>query len=439
MSATKPTLESLLAGMHQQADADYAGEPVSQLEHALQAAHHAALAGGSEVQVLAALLHDVGHWCVPGAKPMAVLGAQYHEQLGEDHVRSLGLAEDIADLVGMHVDAKRFLVASNTRYAEKLSPASRETLHFQGGPMSGEEAARFAVHRLSDDALKLRAWDEAAKNPSADVPGLEHYRQMLCRNLVLPLTETQIAQWCAEGFLHLPGWYNAAEMVRIRNVTDALQDWPETPGRWMKYFEPGSKLCRVENFLDYEPIFSGLVRGQSALRLLSQLMAEPAVLFKEKINFKLAGGQGFVAHQDAPAFTQFGQEYHITMMLSIDATSTANGCLEISPGGGHGGLLPVNDDLTLTAAEQSRLRWEPIETEPGDIVLFDSLLPHRSAANNTASSRRVLYATYNRLRDGDVRSAYFDEKRQAFPPDVEREAGKTYDSSGVFNVGNPVN
>ena len=39
----------------------------------------------------------------------------------------------------------------------------------------------------------------------------------------------------------------------------------------------------------------------------------PGILFKEKINLKLAGGQGFAAHQDAPAFDLFGQSAHLTV------------------------------------------------------------------------------------------------------------------------------
>ena len=40
--------------------AAYVGEPVSQLEHALQAAYHAEQAGGDDALVSAALLHDTG-------------------------------------------------------------------------------------------------------------------------------------------------------------------------------------------------------------------------------------------------------------------------------------------------------------------------------------------------------------------------------------------
>jgi ectoine hydroxylase-related dioxygenase (phytanoyl-CoA dioxygenase family) len=196
-------------------------------------------------------------------------------------------------------------------------------------------------------------------------------------------------------------------------------------------------LCRIENFLQYQSLFDRLTRGASTLRLLSQLMGTEAVLFKEKINFKLPGGQGFAPHQDAPAFTCFGQEYHVTMMLSIDETTIDNGCLEIAETGKLVSLLPLNDDLTITSGTVEAMQWVPVETSPGDLVLFDSYLPHRSGINGSSVARRALYATYNKMVEGDCREQYFERKRACFPPDVERVAGVTCDE-GVFNVGNPV-
>ena len=59
-------------------------------------------------------------------------------------------------------------------------------------------------------------------------------------------------------------------------------------------------------------------------------------------------------------------------------------------------------------------------------MLFDSFAPHRSAPNMTDTRRRALYITYNRASEGDQRVRYFAKKRANFPPDIEREPGKTY-------------
>ncbi|HKI74140.1 MAG TPA: phytanoyl-CoA dioxygenase family protein, partial [Pseudomonadales bacterium] len=200
----------------------------------------------------------------------------------------------------------------------------------------------------------------------------------------------------------------------------------------------GRQLCRIENFIPYDKTMARVASGAATLNLLGMLMNEPAVLFKEKINFKLPGGNGFTEHQDAPAFTTFGHDYHITMMLSIDASTVQNGCLEVVPGGHRSGLLTTEPDLTIACDLRDDMAWTPVPTLPGDLLFFDSYLPHRSGPNRSNVSRRALYATYNRAAQGDVRERYFAAKREAFPPEVEKIPGKEY-PAGVFNVGNPVN
>ncbi|HIE87100.1 MAG TPA: HD domain-containing protein [Pseudomonadales bacterium] len=436
MSITK-----LLKSLENLSEVGYVGEPVSQLEHGLQAAGLAIKAGAGEHMVLAALLHDVGHWCNPEALQMEGLGARDHDRLGAEYLVAIGLQPEISALVGAHVDAKRYLAVTTLGYVAKLSPASRKTLDYQGGPMSDEALSAFKASPGFRDALRLRAWDEAAKEPQADRPNLEYYRAMLARHCREPISEAQLDHWDRFGWLHIKGWYSEDEMVSITSATDDLQARPEVAGKWMKYFEGADgdarTLCRIENFLQYEPVYAELLQGNANLNLLSLLINERAALFKEKINFKLPGGQGFSAHQDAPAFTAFGQRFHVTMMLSIDQGTTDNGCLEIATTSRLDDLLDMNEDLTLSDNAVAGFRWVHAETAPGDLVLFDSYVPHRSAANFSAVSRRALYATYNKATDGDFRARYFTEKRRVFPPDVERRAGARYDA-GVFNVGNPV-
>jgi hypothetical protein len=80
----------------------------------------------------------------------------------------------------------------------------------------------------------------------------------------------------------------------------------------------------------------------------------------------------------------------------------------------------------LTLAELDGHALVPVPTEPGDVIFFDSFVAHASKANHSGGSRRVLYLTYNRLADGDHRARYFHDKRQSFPPDIERVPGREY-------------
>ena len=73
------------------------------------------------------------------------------------------------------------------------------------------------------------------------------------------------------------------------------------------------------------------------------------------------------------------------------------------------------------------------------VLLFDSYLPHRSGPNRSQSPRHALYVTYNRASEGDVRNAYFDHKRRAFPPEIECAPGKPLSEEAQrYNLGNPI-
>jgi putative nucleotidyltransferase with HDIG domain len=424
------------------ARAGYVGEPLSQAQHALQAADLAQGSGDSEL-IIAALLHDIGHLCFPDAEAMGNVGVLHHEQLGADYLHALGFSNRVVHLVSQHVDAKRYLVATNPQYANKLSAASQITLEYQGGAMSAPETRRFLAQADATNILRLRAWDEAAKDPNRVVPGFESYLPVLRAHLEQQrLSEDEVARFHRQGYLYLTNIFSGEQIDRLRQFATDLADLPETSGKWMKYFEDSEAgerlLCRIENFVQHHDRLGSWISGPRFSGWVSQLMAEPACLFKEKINFKLAGAGGFEPHQDAPAFTTYGHDYHITLMLSFDRSSEENGCLEVVPGEWPNESLPMKPDLTLAEPTVASLDWQPLPTRPGDIVMFGSYLPHRSGKNLSKDSRRALYATYNRLADGNVRDDYFAEKRRVFPPDVEREPGKTYADSGVFNVGNPV-
>ncbi|MCB9644692.1 MAG: phytanoyl-CoA dioxygenase family protein [Myxococcales bacterium] len=256
------------------------------------------------------------------------------------------------------------------------------------------------------------------------------------------LSEEQRKSWKENGYLHLKGFFSPTQREDLFAWVADLEGRPETPGKWMKYFESSPQgerlLCRVENFLAYHEGFDSLLQGERLLAILSTLMEEEAILYKEKINFKLPGGNGFGAHQDAPAFTTFGQTYHITLMISIDASDMENGCLEMVPGAHQQGILPSTASGEVDPDYAQGLTWVPVPTEAGDILLFDSYIPHRSGPNNSQRPRRALYVTYNRASEGSFRDAYYAQKREVFPPDCERVPGKDYSDTGVFNIGNPV-
>jgi [1-hydroxy-2-(trimethylamino)ethyl]phosphonate dioxygenase len=161
--------------------AAYVGEPVSQLEHALQAAYHAEQAGASDALVVAALLHDIGHLVHKLPEDAADHGIDTrHEKLGQAWLNRYCQAE-VTEPVRLHVSAKRYLCATDAEYLGQLSPASVQSLRLQGGPFSAEEIRQFEANPWYREAVALRRWDDLAKVPAMDVPPLVHYRAKMDR------------------------------------------------------------------------------------------------------------------------------------------------------------------------------------------------------------------------------------------------------------------
>lgn len=157
-------------------------EPVTALAHALQCARLAQAAGAEPALVAAALLHDVGHFLMPAGNDGADAPDDHtddrHEALGAAWLR-LSFPAAVTEPIRLHVDAKRYLVATDPGYAATLSPASVHSLALQGGPMDADERRGFDARPFVRQALQLRRWDEAAKDPQQPVGTIADYRDVL--------------------------------------------------------------------------------------------------------------------------------------------------------------------------------------------------------------------------------------------------------------------
>lgn len=174
-----PVTREVVELFQQHGHSRYGGEAVTQLEHALQAAHFAEEQGASAPLIVAALLHDIGHLLhnLPEDAPEHGID-DCHEDLGsrwlQRHFRS-----NVTEPVQLHVAAKRYLCAVEPSYIQILSNPSIESLHLQGGAMSQDEVKDFEKHPYFRDAVALRRWDDQAKIVGLATAGLDHFAKFI--------------------------------------------------------------------------------------------------------------------------------------------------------------------------------------------------------------------------------------------------------------------
>lgn len=114
---------------------------------------------------------------------MGSYGVVNHEGLGAGYLKEKGFSNRICAMVEHHVNAKRFLVAVDETYQSKLSEASLQTLQWQGGAMHEAEVQTFQQHPFFEDIIKVRLWDEKAKQADAVLLPLSHFKTLITEYL----------------------------------------------------------------------------------------------------------------------------------------------------------------------------------------------------------------------------------------------------------------
>lgn len=341
VSATERRIMSLFDRF---GSSDYIGEPCTITEHSVQTANAAAKAGECDLTVLSCLLHDVGHLAglEAGFEPgMDGCGTPEHERIGAELLRALGLPETCAYLTHKHVEAKRYLCATQPEYYERLTNASKTTLRHQGGPMSLAEVAEAESDARWPVVLRMRTYDEAGKDERATYTNMQQFLPLLRSVLRASITERvaaaddasveqhgavaleasvrradadaaleaacyplsiyadayvlsgeQLRFWDEHGYLvlrgALPPSLDAAALSAMADEVAALPCAPCYP--WLIHHERSQhdgavRICRVENFCKHHHLWADLAFG-FVQSVVSQAFGSKAKLFKDKINYK---------------------------------------------------------------------------------------------------------------------------------------------------------
>jgi phosphonate degradation associated HDIG domain protein len=151
----------------------YEGEGVSQLQHAWQCGRLARHAGAAPALQLAAWLHDLGHLMSDHEGSPTLRGIDDRHEATAAAVLLPLFGPRVSEPLGLHVEAKRCLVATKPEYLKMLSPDSLRSLALQGGPMAIDAARTFLQRPGAAAAMRLRMWDDVAKSPGLQPPSTQ--------------------------------------------------------------------------------------------------------------------------------------------------------------------------------------------------------------------------------------------------------------------------
>ncbi|KAI7846759.1 hypothetical protein BDC45DRAFT_576714 [Circinella umbellata] len=225
--------------------------------------------------------------------------------------------------------------------------------------------------------------------------------------------------------------------INLTNYCHELQNWGKEKGKWMQYYE--TNTVSGENQLSVPKILLHfmkpclVIKSQRLLDVLEKLHNEKYIV-QRKSQYKLPVVEvRFPAHQDAPAFVQFCQSSHMTVMFTIDPTTAENGCLEVVPGSHKNqferGILPQEKHDGSIAVDWCNKQDGTYLFTTWISSYFWCLSCSSSGNNNTNNSRIAVYLTYNAAREGDMRDHYYAEKRKLFP---HREGAV------IYNLATPI-
>lgn len=235
------------------------------------------------------------------------------------------------------------------------------------------------------------------------------------------------------GFVRIPAVIDADEVEELASECDRLAELPGVldPNNLRTRVTASAPRAvertvdRIDPVTDLSPLIARLTADERITRPVTAAVGETAVLFKDKVILKPPGADGYAMHQDAAYWVERQPPAKgVVAMLAVDASGPENGALELVPGMQQRLLTPEGEPTDLDPAELPPPVTVPLD--PGDLVIFSLLTPHRSGSNRSTSSRRALFFTFFPASAEMDRTAYYAATRrrllEQLPPERQAQA-----------------
>lgn len=234
------------------------------------------------------------------------------------------------------------------------------------------------------------------------------------------------------GYLFYKNLISKAEIRKCLKSAKNMQKEKIMMNKVYKYYENHIKkknkqiLVRIENFLKKDRNLTKLINNKKIKKILKNLFNERAVIFKEKINYKLPGCRQDKLHQDSQAGWGKYSKKFISVLISLEKSDLSNGCLQFDISGNNSKKLISQSMKPLKYENLKKPKFKSFIMSPGDAVFFNNFIPHKSKSNISNKSRIQVYLTYNKASSGSLRKEYLKDKIISFPPNKLREKNKKY-------------
>ena len=230
----------------------------------------------------------------------------------------------------------------------------------------------------------------------------------------MTLRPEQIERYNRDGFLLLTSVFSESEIEPLRNECDRLaadtaaeHDIPEIQPR--ATLDGGVVHDRFDPVINDSPVFEKIAHNDLVRAPLRALFGEDVFLLKDKLICKPPGAMGYGMHQDFAYwdYLPVTSDAVCSALIAIDAASSENGALQVVPSLHHDRLpAPPEDARDVDESQIDLSNIQLIEMQPGDVLYFHCLTPHRSGPNTSDFARRSLFLTFNAARCGNVYDEY---------------------------------
>ena len=211
-----------------------------------------------------------------------------------------------------------------------------------------------------------------------------------------------------KGYVLLQNVLTPAEKMHLLKYTSEIENSSKIENNYIHKYELDSNnnsvLCRTEYIINNHAKMKHILTSGKLPNIIENIYGKSVLLYKEKINYKYPNTGAYKPHQDITAYPNSNN--HITCLISLCNTNILNGCLQFSN---------VNKNEILEHKNgiiQNDLKWKNCPMNFGDIVLFNSYIPHKSGINKSKNPRKSLYITYNDAEEGDLREEYYENKKK---------------------------